>query len=85
MHALWARLAGNSLIVTRFGRNPAREIQQTLLRFPRNNGIDIKGANFQRVKRKKHLRTGMAITVIYSTIQVRYQVIGIGGSHEPLF
>ena len=45
------RLAGTSLIVTRFGMNPAREIQQTLLRF-RNNGIDIKGAIFNAVEKK---------------------------------
>lgn len=49
--ALVGRLAGTSLIVTRFGMNPAREIQQTLLRF-RNNGIDIKGAIFNAVEKK---------------------------------
>lgn len=49
--ALVGRLAGTSLIVTRFGVNPAREIEQTLLRF-RNNGIDIKGAIFNAVEKK---------------------------------
>ncbi|WP_022964346.1 polysaccharide biosynthesis tyrosine autokinase [Halopseudomonas pelagia] len=49
--ALVGRLAGTSLIVTRFGMNPAREIQQTLLRF-RNNGIEIKGAIFNAVEKK---------------------------------
>ncbi|WP_417315582.1 polysaccharide biosynthesis tyrosine autokinase [Cycloclasticus pugetii] len=49
--ALVGRLAGTSLIVTRFGMNPAREIEQTLLRF-RNNGIEIKGAIFNAVEKK---------------------------------
>lgn len=49
--ALVGRLAGTSLIVTRFGLNPAKEIQTTLQRF-RNNGIDIKGAIFNAVEKK---------------------------------
>ncbi len=49
--ALVGRLAGTSLIVTRFGLNPVREIELTLQRF-RNNGIEIKGAIFNAVEKK---------------------------------
>lgn len=49
--ALVGRFAGTSLIVTRFGLNPAKEIQTTLQRF-RNNGIEIKGAIFNAVEKK---------------------------------
>jgi len=49
--ALVGRLAGTSLIVTRFGLNPPKEIQTTLQRF-RNNGIEIKGAIFNAVEKK---------------------------------
>lgn len=48
---LVGRLAGTSLIVARFGMNPAKEIELTLQRF-RNNGIEIKGAIFNAVERK---------------------------------
>ena len=49
--ALVGRMAGTSLIVTRFGLNPVKEIELTLQRF-RNNGIEIKGAIFNAVERK---------------------------------
>lgn len=49
--ALVGRFAGTSLIVTRFGLNPAKEIQTTVQRF-RNNGIEIKGAIFNAVEKK---------------------------------
>ncbi|WP_341706928.1 polysaccharide biosynthesis tyrosine autokinase [Halopseudomonas sp.] len=49
--ALVGRLAGTSLIVSRFGLNPLKEIEQTLLRF-RNNGVEIKGAIFNAVEKK---------------------------------
>lgn len=49
--ALVGRFAGTSLIVTRFGLNPPKEIQTTLQRF-RNNGIEIKGAIFNAVEKK---------------------------------
>lgn len=49
--ALVGRLAGTSLIVTRFGLNPIKEIEVTLQRF-RNNGIEIKGAIFNAVEKK---------------------------------
>lgn len=49
--ALVGRLAGTSLIVTRFGLNAPKEIELTLQRF-RNNGIEIKGAIFNAVEKK---------------------------------
>lgn len=49
--ALVGRLAGTSLIVTRFGLSPVKEIELTLQRF-RNNGIEIKGAIFNAVEKK---------------------------------
>lgn len=49
--ALVGRLAGTSLIVSRFGLNPPREIELTVQRF-RNNGIEIKGAIFNAVEKK---------------------------------
>ena len=49
--ALVGRLAGTSLIVTRFGLNPVKELELTLQRF-RNNGVDIKGAIFNAVEKK---------------------------------
>lgn len=49
--ALVGRLAGTSLIVTRFGLNPVKEIELTLQRF-RHNGIEIKGAIFNAVEKK---------------------------------
>ena len=49
--ALVGRLAGTSLIVSRFGLNPVKEVEQTLQRF-RNNGVEIKGAIFNAVEKK---------------------------------
>nr|WP_150306264.1 polysaccharide biosynthesis tyrosine autokinase [Pseudomonas saliphila] len=49
--ALVGRFCGTSLIVTRFGVSPAKEIQLTLQRF-RNNGIEIKGAIFNAIEKK---------------------------------
>lgn len=49
--ALVGRLAGTSMLVTRFGRNPAKEIEVALQRF-RNNGVEIKGAIFNAVEKK---------------------------------
>ncbi|QJD58685.1 polysaccharide biosynthesis tyrosine autokinase [Pseudomonas sp. gcc21] len=49
--ALVGRFCGTSLIVTRFGMSPAKEIQLTLQRF-RNNGIEIKGAIFNAIEKK---------------------------------
>lgn len=49
--ALVGRLAGTSLIVTRFGLNPVKEVELTVQRF-RNSGIEIKGAIFNAVEKK---------------------------------
>ena len=51
LHPLVGRLAGTSLIVSRFGLNPVKEVEQTLQRF-RNNGVEIKGAIFNAVEKK---------------------------------
>lgn len=49
--AIVGRQAGTSLIVTYFGKNPAREIELTLNRFAQN-GIDIKGAIFNGIEKR---------------------------------
>ena len=49
--AIVGRQAGTSLIVTRFGMSPAREIELTMRRFSQN-GIRLKGAIFNGVKRR---------------------------------
>jgi tyrosine-protein kinase Etk/Wzc len=49
--AIVGRQAGTSLIVTRFGMSPAREIELTMRRFSQN-GIHLKGAIFNGVKRR---------------------------------
>ncbi len=49
--AIVGRLAGTSLIVTRFGRNSLSEIQLTVRRFAQN-GISIKGAIFNGLEKR---------------------------------
>jgi len=49
--AIVGRDAGISLIVTRFGVNPAKEIELTIRRFAQN-GIELKGAVFNGVERR---------------------------------
>lgn len=49
--AIVGRQAGTSLIVTRFGMSPAREIELTMRRFSQN-GIHLKGAIFNGVERR---------------------------------
>lgn len=49
--AIVGRQAGTSLIVTRFGMNPAREIELTVRRFAQN-GVDIKGAIFNGIEKR---------------------------------
>lgn len=49
--AIVGRLAGTSLIVTRFGRNSASEVSLTLRRFSQN-GITIKGAIFNGLEKR---------------------------------
>lgn len=49
--AIVGRQAGTSLIVTYFGKNPAREIELTVNRFAQN-GVDIKGAIFNGMEKR---------------------------------
>ncbi|MGJ7514265.1 polysaccharide biosynthesis tyrosine autokinase [Pseudomonas baetica] len=49
--AIVGREAGISLIVTRFGVNPAKEIEMTIRRFAQN-GIELKGAVFNGVEKR---------------------------------
>jgi len=55
--AIVGRLAGTNLIVTRFGMNPAREIELTRRRFAQN-GIQLKGVIFNGVKRRASAKYG---------------------------
>lgn len=49
--AIVGRHAGTSMMVVRFGMNPAKEIELTRARF-KQNGVEIKGAVFNAVERK---------------------------------
>ncbi|MDT4831462.1 Tyrosine-protein kinase wzc [compost metagenome] len=49
--AIVGRQSGTNLIVTRFGLNPAREIDLTIRRFAQN-GIELKGAIFNGVEKR---------------------------------
>lgn len=49
--AIVGRLAGTTLIVTRFGVNPAREVDLTVRRFAQN-GIEVKGAIFNGMEKR---------------------------------
>lgn len=49
--AIIGRSAGTCLVVTRYGRNSVREVEQTLDRFERN-GVQIKGCILNAVERK---------------------------------
>ncbi|MEL7938652.1 polysaccharide biosynthesis tyrosine autokinase [Pseudomonas delhiensis] len=49
--AIVGRQSGTSLIVTRFGLNPTREIELTIRRFAQN-GIELKGAIFNGVEKR---------------------------------
>lgn len=49
--AIVGRLTGTALIVTRFGVNPAREIDVTVRRFAQN-GIEVKGAIFNGLEKR---------------------------------
>lgn len=55
--AIVGRQSGTNLIVTRFGMNPAREIELTMRRFAQN-GIPLKGAIFNGVKRRPSANYG---------------------------
>jgi tyrosine-protein kinase Etk/Wzc len=55
--AIVGRLSGTNLIVTRYGLNPAKEIELTVRRFTQN-GVVIKGAIFNGVERKASNKYG---------------------------
>jgi tyrosine-protein kinase Etk/Wzc len=55
--AIVGRLSGTNLIVTRYGLNPAKEIELTVRRFTQN-GVAIKGAIFNGVERKASNKYG---------------------------
>lgn len=55
--AIVGRLSGTNLIVTRYGLNPAKEIELTVRRFSQN-GVAIKGAIFNGVERKASNKYG---------------------------
>ncbi|WP_460136617.1 polysaccharide biosynthesis tyrosine autokinase [Pseudomonas sp. S1_E04] len=55
--AIVGRQAGTNLIVTRFGMTPTREIELTIRRFAQN-GISLKGAIFNGVKRRASANYG---------------------------
>ncbi|MGE8486268.1 MAG: polysaccharide biosynthesis tyrosine autokinase [Pseudomonas sp.] len=55
--AIVGRLSGTNLIVTRYGLNPAKEIELTVRRFSQN-GVVIKGAIFNGVERKASNKYG---------------------------
>jgi tyrosine-protein kinase Etk/Wzc len=49
--AIVAAHTGTTLLVTRFGKNPIREIEYTRNRFEQN-GIEVKGVIFNGVEKK---------------------------------
>lgn len=55
--AIVGRLSGTNLVVTRYGLNPAKEIELTVRRFSQN-GVVIKGAIFNGVERKASNKYG---------------------------
>ncbi|MBB2887150.1 MULTISPECIES: polysaccharide biosynthesis tyrosine autokinase [Pseudomonas] len=55
--AIVGRLSGTNLIVTRYGLNPAKEIELTVRRFTQN-GVAIKGAIFNGVEKKASNKYG---------------------------
>ena len=55
--AIVGRLSGTNLIVTRYGLNPAKEIELTVRRFSQN-GVAIKGAIFNGVEKKASNKYG---------------------------
>ncbi|MGY2288736.1 polysaccharide biosynthesis tyrosine autokinase [Pseudomonas sp. SDO528_S397] len=55
--AIVGRQSGTNLIVTRFGLNPAKEIEHTMRRFAQN-GIVLRGAIFNGVEKKASVKYG---------------------------
>lgn len=67
--AIVGRQSGTNLIVTRYGLNPAKEIEHTLRRFAQN-GITLRGAIFNGVEKKASARYGYGN---YGYYQYEYQ------------
>ena len=63
--AIVGRQAGTSLMVTRFGVNSAKEIELTLRRF-HQNGIELKGAIFNGVEKRRSASYGYGDYGYYS-------------------
>lgn len=63
--AIVGRQAGTSLLVTRFGVNSAKEIELTLRRFYQN-GIELKGAIFNGVEKRRSASYGYGDYGYYS-------------------
>lgn len=57
--AIVGRQSGTTLIVTRFGLSPAREIELTMRRFAQN-GVNLKGAIFNGVEKRASAQYGYA-------------------------
>ena len=55
--AIVGRQSGTNLIVTRFGFNPAREIEFTIRRF-NQNGVELKGAILNGVEKRASAKYG---------------------------
>ncbi|MBV6662099.1 polysaccharide biosynthesis tyrosine autokinase [Pseudomonas yamanorum] len=67
--AIVGRQSGTNLIVTRYGLNPAKEIEHTIRRFAQN-GIVLRGAIFNGVEKKASAKYGYGN---YGYYQYEYQ------------
>ncbi|PMU18767.1 MULTISPECIES: polysaccharide biosynthesis tyrosine autokinase [unclassified Pseudomonas] len=67
--AIVGRQSGTNLIVTRYGLNPAKEIEHTMRRFAQN-GIVLRGAIFNGVEKKASAKYGYGN---YGYYQYEYQ------------
>jgi tyrosine-protein kinase Etk/Wzc len=67
--AIVGRQSGTNLIVTRYGLNPAKEIEHTIRRFAQN-GIALRGAIFNGVEKKASAKYGYGN---YGYYQYEYQ------------
>lgn len=67
--AIVGRQSGTNLIVTRYGLNPAKEIEHTMRRFAQN-GIALRGAIFNGVEKKASAKYGYGN---YGYYQYEYQ------------
>ena len=67
--AIVGRQSGTNLIVTRYGLNPAKEIEHTIRRFAQN-GVVVRGAIFNGVEKKASAKYGYGN---YGYYQYEYQ------------